>query len=63
MSEIHTYDVKIEGTGGDWGDSFKVKCPECGDEVVCVEFSTRGPRCSCGYEWSVGVVATGAKND
>ena len=60
--EITTENVEYTGQN-DAGDIYKLSCPKCNETVdACLTggewWSTQ---CSCGYSWSVDIVATGYK--
>ena len=63
MAEIKTSEVVFQDEHSDYGVCYFVTCPECKETVTVVEFASRGPKCSCGYEWSVWVQATGQRLD
>jgi len=63
MSEIQTSDVEVTGIGGDTSTQFVVRCPKCHDEIHCAVYKWWETKCSCGYEWTVNITATGSKFD
>jgi hypothetical protein len=64
-SSITTYEVEPDAgrSGGDAGDVYKVRCPECGTDVYVGEFAWWSDSCDCGYHWSVTLEAIGTRHD
>ena len=63
MAEVVSYEVEVTGMGGDASTQYQVRCPECGESVHCADFAWWDSKCSCGYSWSVTVMAEGSKWD
>jgi len=63
MSTIKTHDVDFVASGGDAGLTFEVMCPECGETIQVSEHGWGDQKCSCGYKWSIDIIASGWKED
>ena len=61
MSEITTFEVKFLKDNSDYGMIYEAVCPVCKERVDIAVYQLRGNKCSCGYEWSISIVATGSK--
>ena len=57
---IESSDVRVASCHSDAGDCYKVKCPECGDDVLLAEHGWWDTRCSCGYSWELRLSAAGS---
>jgi len=61
--EIKSGLVGFNSENSDYGTCFNVTCPTCQQTVVVTQTEWPGPKCLCGYHWSVSLTAVGMKDE
>jgi len=61
-NKVQSTSIRLKSSGGDAGEVYEVTCPVCQEQISVALFGGWwSTHCSCGYNWTIDLIATGEK--